>query len=223
MSVISDSLVFKPKPASISGTAHRQSVPSYNGTTFSGNQTILLNITRGRRGHYLNMRMSYLRFKVVNTSSGGDLHPDYTAASFILSMSLYHGFNLLEQIHEFNALYHMMYDLQADTETNTMAGNILHGSSSDTARTGTSKIEKGGSFSAYYCIPILSGIIGPLQSKYLPTGIMTGGDLRLELTLADLRSAGVVNPSPNAASWEITDVELELEYVEVSSEVDRMI
>jgi hypothetical protein len=219
---VSDSLVFKPKPASISRTTHRQSVPSYNGTTFSGHQTILLNIPCGRQGHYLNTRMSYLRFKVVNTSIGGDLQPDYTAASFIQSMSLYHGSNLLEQIHEYNALYHMMYDLQADTETQTRAGNILHGSSNDTSRTGT-KIEKGGSFSAYYCIPIPSGIIGPLQSKYLPTGIMTGGDLRLELTLADLRSAGVVSSSPNAASWEITDVALELEFVEVSSEVDRMI
>jgi hypothetical protein len=64
---VSDSLVFKPKPASISGTAHRQSVPSYNGTIFSGQQTIMLNITCGRRGHYLNTRMSYLRFKVVDT------------------------------------------------------------------------------------------------------------------------------------------------------------
>jgi hypothetical protein len=164
--------------------------------------------------------MSYRRFKVVNTSIGGDLQPDYTAASFIMSMSLYHGSNLLQQIHEYNALYHMMYDLQADIETHKRAGNILHGSSSSTTRTGT-KIDKGGSFSACYCIPILPGIIGPLQSKYLPTGIMTGGDLRLELTLADLRSAGVVSPSPNSASWEITDAELELEYVEVSSTPPR--
>jgi hypothetical protein len=218
---VSDSLVFKPQPALSSGTTHRQSVPSYNGTTlFSGHHIILLNIPCDRRGHYLNTRTSYLRFKVVNTSSGGDLQPDYTAASFILSMSLNHGSNLLEQIHEYNALYHMMYDLQADTETHKRAGNILQVSSSDTPRTGT-KIDKGGSFSAYYCIPILSGIIGLLQSKYQPTGIMMGGDLRLELTLANLQCASVVCPSPNAASWEITDVELELEYVEVSSEVDQ--
>jgi hypothetical protein len=137
-------------------------------------------------------------------------------------MSLYHGSNLLEHIHEYNALYHMIYDLQADIETHTRAGNVLHGSSNGTPRT-CRKIDNGESFPAYYCIPIMLGIIGLLQSKYLPTDIMTGGGLRLELTLADHRSASVVSPSPNSKSWEITDVELEVEYVEVSSEVDRMI
>ena len=32
---------------------------------------------------------------------------------------------------------------------------------------------------------MLSGIVGVLQKKYLPTGDMTAGDLRLELTLAN--------------------------------------
>ncbi len=36
-----------------------------------------------------------------------------------------------------------------------------------------------------YCIPLLSGIVSVLQNKYLPTGDMTAGNLRLELTLAD--------------------------------------
>ena len=62
---LSDSFVFRPKPASIPGTTHRQSVPAYNGTSFKPQQTILLNIPCGRRGHYLNTRMSYLRFKIV--------------------------------------------------------------------------------------------------------------------------------------------------------------
>eukprot|EP00873_Tetraselmis_striata_P034641 jgi/Tetstr1/454905/TSEL_041769.t1 len=48
---------------------------------------------------------------------------------------------------------------------------------------------------------------------------MTGGDLRLELTLA-ATNAAVVGTAPD---WEIGNVELQLEFVEVTSEVDRMI
>eukprot|EP00873_Tetraselmis_striata_P035333 jgi/Tetstr1/455597/TSEL_042409.t1 len=213
---VSDSLVFKPKPASIAGTTHRQTVPAYNGTTFGGQQTILINIPCGRRGHYLNTRMSYLRFSVKNKDTANTFQPDYTAASFIQSLSLYHGANLLEQIHEYNALFHLFMDLQGSFEELIGAGNILYGTSGTTKREGATLAAAS---TTYFCIPLMSGIIGGLQSKYLPTGAMTGGDLRLELTLA-ATNAAVVGTAPD---WEIGNVELQLEFVEVTSEVDRMI
>ena len=39
--------------------------------------------------------------------------------------------------------------------------------------------------SRVYAIPILIGIIGCMQSKYLPKGEMSAGDLRVEITLAN--------------------------------------
>ncbi len=216
---LSDSLVFRPKPASIPRTTHRQSVPAYNGTTFSPQQTILINIPCGRRGHYLNTRMSYLKFKVVNNSATEGLTFDYSAAGLIQSLALYHGSNLLEQIGEYNALYHLLTDMQESLESMQYSGSILSGCSALSLRTGAA-IAQGGANYVYVCVPVLSGIIGPLQSKYLPTGSMTGGDLRLELTLASLAGGALGTTTPN---WSITDVSLQLEYVEVSSEVDRMI
>eukprot|EP00873_Tetraselmis_striata_P015586 jgi/Tetstr1/435850/TSEL_024738.t1 len=213
---VSDSLVFKPKPASIAGTTHRQTVPAYNGTTFGGQHTILINIPCGRRGHYLNTRMSYLRFSVKNKDTANTFQPDYTAASFIQSLSLYHGANLLEQIHEYNALFHLFMDLQGSFEELIGAGNILYGTSGTTKREAATLAADS---TTYFCIPLMSGIIGGLQSKYLPTGAMTGGDLRLELTLA-ATNAAVVGTAPD---WEIGNVDLQLEFVEVTSEVDRMI
>ena len=212
---VSDSLVFQPKPASIAGTTHRQSVPAYNGSSFKGQQTVLINIPTGRRGHYLNTRMSYLRFKVTNNHATAGMALDYSASCFIQSLALYHGSNLLEQIHEYNALYHFLMDMQGSEESVERAGSILQGSGS--SRTGVSLAS---SASAYFCIPILSGVIGPLQSKYLPLGAAVGGDLRLELTLAAANTAVV---SASDADWSISDIELQLEYVEVNSEVDRMI
>eukprot|EP00873_Tetraselmis_striata_P022152 jgi/Tetstr1/442416/TSEL_030540.t1 len=123
---LSDSLVFKPKPASIAGTTRRHTVPAYNGVTFKGQCTILINIPCGRRGHYLNTRMSYLRFSVKNKHANNTFAPDYTASSFIRSLSLYHGSNLLEQIHEYNALFHLFMDLQGSVEDLMGAGNILY-------------------------------------------------------------------------------------------------
>ena len=39
--------------------------------------------------------------------------------------------------------------------------------------------------SRVYAIPLLSRIIGCMQSKYLPTADMSAGDLRVEITLAN--------------------------------------
>eukprot|EP00873_Tetraselmis_striata_P022869 jgi/Tetstr1/443133/TSEL_031189.t1 len=199
--------------------AYGQTVPAYNGTTFGGQQTILINIPCGRRGHYLNTRMSHLRFSVKNKHAANSLQPDYTASSFIRSVSLYHGANLLEQIHEYNALYHLMFDIQSSDEELLGGGSILYGSNEDEDSHYREGVGIAAGTTAYFCIPIMSGIIGGLQSKYLPTGAMTGGDLRLELTLA-ATNAAVVGTAPD---WEIGNVELQLEFVEVTSEVDRMI
>lgn len=213
---VSDSLRYGKKPASISGTVHRQSVPSYNGTKFLPQQKIMINIPCGRTAHYLNTRMSYLRFKVTNTHASAGFKLDYSASAFIQNLLLYHGSNLLEQINEYNALYHFLLDMQGSEESVGRAGTILQGSSS--SRTGAT-IAFGES--QYFCIPVLSGVVGPLQSKYLPVGAMTGGDLRLELDLA--QAATPVVQASGVPSWEISDVELELEYVEVNVDVDRMI
>jgi len=40
--------------------------------------------------------------------------------------------------------------------------------------------------SKYCCIHLLSDLVGCMQNKYLPTGDMPGGDLRLEITLANV-------------------------------------
>ena len=162
------------------------SVSAYNGTSFKPHQTMLLNIPCGRRGHYLNTRMFYLRFKIVNTHATVPLALDFSAAGLIQSLAIYHGSNLLEQINEYNALYHLFVDLQGSTESVTRAGSILMGTHANTLRSGVTVASNNGE--AYVCIPIMSGIVGPLQSKYLPTGVITGGDLRLELTLASRKN-----------------------------------
>ena len=187
---------------------------------------MMLNIPCGRRGQFLNQRMSYLKFKLKNTSvvvagETAPIAPDYAAASIISRLELYHGSNLLEQVHEYGMLYNLWLDISGSAEAHKHTGSMLEGMNASTERTGESLASGADSV---YCIPLLSGIVGTLQSKYLPTGDMNGGDLRLELTLANAAD-GVVGSGNAAAarSWQVSDVELMLEYVELNSEAAKMI
>jgi hypothetical protein len=77
-----------------------------------------------------------------------------------------------------------------------------------------------------YTIPLLYGIIGCMQSKYLPTGDMSAGDLRVEITLANTNdgvTTSLTDTTTRAKTWIVEDVKLMLEYVELNSEAARMI
>ena len=218
---LSDSLLYSPKPSAVSGHKYRQNLPTYNKSDFLPGEVMMLNIPCGRRGQFLNQRMSYLKFKVSNTGSTGfPISVDYSASSLIQRLEVYHSSNLLEQIAEYNVLHAMWLDMTGNTSSLQSSGSILEGTvgttrSADPIPPGESRV---------YCIPLLSGIIGTLQNKYLPTGDMTGGDMRVELTLANAAD-GVVGAgaatTPN--TYKITECELMLEYVELNSEAARMI
>ncbi len=60
-----------------------------------------------------------------------------------------------------------------------------------------------------------------LQSKYIPTGDMMAGDLRLELTLAP-SDYGVVGAGASS-DYEVSNVELMLEYTDLASDAARMV
>jgi hypothetical protein len=147
---------------------------------------------------------------------------DYSGSSLFARLELYHGSNLLEQIHEYNVLHALWSDMTGSSEAQKSTGNVLEGIHATDQRVGAA-IPRGGS--KYYCIPLLSGIVGCMQNKYLPTGDMSGGDLRLEITLANV-SDGVVTTgrtSTGIFGWTVDNVELMLEYVELNSEASKMI
>ena len=55
----------------------------------------------------------------------------------------------------------------------------------------------------------------------MPTGDMSAGDLRVEITLAnnnDGFTTSLTNTTTGANTWIVEDVELMLEYVELNSE-----
>jgi hypothetical protein len=104
----SDSLVCSSKPSAVSSSKARWNQPACNKSTFNPGEVIILNISTGRRGSFLNIRMSYLKCQLKNTTTGtAPLAPDFNIASIFSRLELYHGSNLLEQIMEYGMLVNL--------------------------------------------------------------------------------------------------------------------
>ena len=224
---VSESLVYEPRPSAVSGAKLRQNIPCYNLSTATPGRVIMFNIPCGRRGQFLSPRASYFKFRVTSTvaaaaSPGTQTPLDYSAHSFISRLELYHGSNLLEQISEYHVLAHLLKDIQTGADNQLTVGNALEGIASARVGEGLQGAISGAGAAAavprVFTIQLLSGLIGGLQEKYLPVGEMVG-DLRLELTLAPAGEA-VIGTNP---SWSIDQMELMLEYVELSDTATAMV
>ena len=90
---LSDALVYNAKPSAVSGHKYRQNLLTYNKASFLPGEIMTLNVPCGRKGRFLNQRMSYLKFKVTNTSvrtteeatadKQATIAPDYSVSSLI--------------------------------------------------------------------------------------------------------------------------------------------
>ncbi len=91
----------------------------------------MINIPTWRRGSFLNTRMSYLKFRVAHlgTDPGHTIAADFNIASIISNLELYHGSNLLEQIHEYDLLVNLWHDISANSVAFGSTGNLLEGQS----------------------------------------------------------------------------------------------
>ncbi len=93
---LSDSLVYSPKLNAVSSFKARWNQPAYNKSSFNPGEVIRLNIPTIPPGSFLNTRMSYLKFRLDNTTtSTTPLAPDFNIASIFSRLELYHGCNLL--------------------------------------------------------------------------------------------------------------------------------
>lgn len=119
---LSDSFVYRRRPAAAAAAQVMVRVPAFNKDSFDkGNERVQFNIPTGKRGQYLNTRMSYLKFE-LHTKLAGDpttanakrKFPIYAldggAHSFFRGLQVYHGSNLLENIDQYNALYQLLID-----------------------------------------------------------------------------------------------------------------
>ena len=113
-------------------------------------------------------------------------------------------------------LVNLWHDMYGSTSSFTTTCNLQEGQGT-VSRTGAT-LAAGAS--QVYCVPLLSGIVGVLQNKYLPTRDMSASDLWLELTLANA-SDGVIGDA--ARTWTVDNVEMMFEYTDLARNAARMV
>ena len=93
----------------------------------------MINIPTGRRGSFLNTRMSYLKFRVTNTATdaGHAIAADFNSTSIFPRLEVFHGSNLLEQIHEYGLLVNLWHDICGNSAAFGTTGILLEGQSAE--------------------------------------------------------------------------------------------
>jgi len=96
---------------------------------------MILNVPCGRKGQFLNQNMSYLKFKVTNTSvrtteeaaasKQAAIAQDYSVSSLIERLEIYHGSNLLEKIPGYGLLHTLWTDMTSCGDAPLTTGNVM--------------------------------------------------------------------------------------------------
>ena len=195
---------------------------STNGLT--GGDNPKFDIPTGRRGQYIDTTQSYLQFRVTGPDlGGGAITLDGSAYCFFQRMTVLSSGQILEDINEYANFANSQLDMGVSPVVKQTAFNIMVGCNSDVngniVRSGVTIPETN---SQIFTLPLISGILGAQGStKYLPVGAISA-DLRLEFVLHSLQNA-VINTDDAPTAWRINDMVLMLSYIELDSEVQRMI
>lgn len=225
-------LNFSLRPVSASARQYLQNIPPTNGSSFQPSNVIRLNIPCGRPNTFYQPHQSYLKFKVTNNHAD-EMTVDNNVNSLIQRLTIYHGSNLLEDINDYGVIAGMLFDLQVNGSEMGRTGAITSGSEGGQTYNATNDIASSsnvcrrgasiaGTADRVFAFPLISGVVGTMQSKNLPVSEMTAGDLRIELELASA-SLGAVNNTANnnAPDWTVSDVEYVTSFVELSAQASQ--
>ena len=217
LAVTSD-LDYRLKPSAPRSRSYRASILPSNKNSFSPTDTAIFYIPGGRRNTYLDCTQSYIRLTLKNTSgtAGSSFALDHNANCVINRLDVFHGSNLLETIQTYNVLSAYILDMQLSQSQKLSLANI-YGFDKDGDRQGVSL---GVANQKTFCLPIFSGVVGVLNDKMLPIGLLAD-DIRLEFTFETLDSAVV--QAAVAGVLQILDFQLELTIVELSDEGENMV
>jgi hypothetical protein len=141
MAGLSDGFVYAPKPPAAPAANIRVTVPPSNKDRFSvDNDTIMFNIPCGKRGQYMNTRMSYLKFDLeveCDWTSGNTVQRnipvialDGGAHALFNTLEVFHGSNLLEQIREYSSLHQLMLDIGESSDGAKCGRSVAEGTTS---------------------------------------------------------------------------------------------
>lgn len=209
---VSSSVLYDLKAMSVPCNEYRASIRATK-SSYSPSDTITTYIP-ARRNCFLNCQNSYMRFTVANQDADVSFNVDGTAYSFFKDQTITHGSNVLETIGNMDVLASYLADFQMGY-SDKYGFEATMGTTAD--RVG---VEVGADLQRTFCVPILSGVVGALNPKFLPLGI--SDDIALQLTL----NTGTLGAAWQAATtdyYTIIDFQLELSILQLGEEGMKMV
>ena len=208
-----DELMFgRLKPSAANARSYRASIQPTNKSTFYGGDTCIMQIPCGRRNTFIDTNQSYIKYTIVNNDTNNTINLDSNGACVINRLDVFHASNLLESVQQYNVLYTYLLDFTLNQSVKSSL-SAIYGNSS-TNRNGAQLSTTANKLTV--CMPVLSGVIGPLLDRMLPVCVLND-DIRLEFTFeANNTAVAYANSNATKTAWSITGVELELCYLELS-------
>lgn len=205
-------LLYTLKPSSVRCRSYRCSVAPSNKSTFSPSDNAIFDIPC-RRNTFLDTQSTYMRITVKNLDATAlnIISMDSSVYGLINRFDCFHGSNLLETIQDLNVLHAYLTDVHLNT---AQRAGLEAAWGCQSNRKGVS-IAGGGTVQTTFCVPILSGVVGAMNSKMLPLSL--ADSIRLEFTLADATQS-VAATTNNVPLWSIVSWELCLNILELSDE-----
>ena len=232
-------LIGADRPASIEAKRTLHVAPSEN-ATYNPSDTVRFTLPC-QPNTYLTPDVA-LRFTINNTAVAANLMSlDYNAGAIIKRLRIFHNSQLLEDCDNYNRLRQIITDVSQSPVNSSTISSVLEGTPvsgiTNTVQSlnivpETVALSIAGQTSKTYQVQLVSGLIGSLAVKSLPTHAMSSGPLRIEIELETENSAILSQPADPAAappvvarpaSWTISDVSLRATYVQVSSAAQALI
>jgi len=180
-SALPSQLVYSPvgKPPAVPQNSYRVNSYPENGSRFKMGEVIKLSLNGGARyGSYLIPHDTALKFEIKNGNNANGIYLDGQADCIFQKISIWHGSAMLEELNSAGHLASVLRKAMWDSNMPTSVAELTTGNGDEIAQNKTET----------FIVPLCSGVLGSLAERYLPLGAMNGGDLRIEIQLADFNT-----------------------------------
>ena len=238
---VNEQMIYNVKPPAIRARRMRYVGVPQSGTDFVPGATTRFEIPT-QPATYLQAQNTVLKFKVTTAGGGCNLDGSAGAACFIQSIRVLHGSNLLEEIDQYNRLASILNDFQRSPAEQQTIGSITAGlpggntvaAGAQYAQANENRARNEGQLipavradnmaagTYTYTIPLISGVIGSLCSKFTPLTAMSAAPLRLEVTWASLEN-GIQTADAGFTGWTVQDCQIIGDIIQVDPEGEALI
>ena len=205
------------KKRAVASRSFRTKITPSNGSTFTGGNTIHLDLPGNLSGQYYNPSQMYLKFKIANTVAATQFDRA-GAVSCIKRVQIQTAGASIYDLNQYNVLATALMDTDCSADWKASSGNVLMGTLGDQLQ----GEQLGAGAERTYCVPMM---LNPL-SMATPARMIPGFSLSALQFRITLENDSIVGNTPGAPVFAYSDVEMVCLMTELSpgaqSQIDSM-